>query len=66
MRVREGFEAKVECLCLDVSMVLGIEGGGNTPFTICVPTRVTCPFMLSLRGLLITRVLPGSMGARRA
>jgi len=38
----------------------------HTPFTILVPTLVRCPFKLSLRGLLITNVLPGSIGASNA
>ncbi len=37
-----------------------------TPFTILVPTRVTCPLTLSLLGLLNTSVLPGSIGASSA
>ena len=38
----------------------------HTPFTILVPTLVICPFILSLRGLEITSVLPGSIGASSA
>lgn len=38
----------------------------RTPLTILDPIRVTCPFTLSLRGLDITRVFPGSMGASKA
>lgn len=37
-----------------------------TPFTILVPTRVTCPLTISLRGVLTTSVLPGSTGASSA
>lgn len=38
----------------------------RTPLTILVPTRVMCPLTISFRGVLTTRVLPGSIGARRA
>lgn len=36
------------------------------PLTMRAPTRVTWPFTSSARGVLRTRVLPGSMGARSA
>jgi hypothetical protein len=42
------------------------EGGRHTPLTILVPTLVICPLILSLLGLLITSVLPGSIGASNA
>lgn len=38
----------------------------RTPFTILVPTRVTCPLTISFRGVLTTSVLPGSTGASSA
>lgn len=47
----------------------GGEGGPGrkrTPLTMRLPTRVMVPLTLSLRGVLMTRVLPGSMGASRA
>lgn len=37
-----------------------------TPLTMRVPTRVMVPLTRSLRGVLITSVLPGSTGASRA
>jgi hypothetical protein len=38
----------------------------HTPLTILVPTLVICPLILSLLGLEITSVLPGSIGASNA
>lgn len=38
----------------------------SVPLTTLVPTRVICPFTLSLLGLLITSVDPGSIGASKA
>lgn len=38
----------------------------RTPLTMRVPTRVIVPLTRSLRGVLMTSVLPGSMGASRA
>jgi hypothetical protein len=37
-----------------------------TPLTMRVPTRVMVPLTRSLRGVLMTSVLPGSTGARSA
>jgi len=42
------------------------EVGQHTPLTILVPTLVICPLILSLLGLEITSVLPGSIGASSA
>jgi hypothetical protein len=42
------------------------EKDKHTPFTILVPTLVICPLILSLLGLEITNVLPGSIGASSA
>ena len=65
----EGVQAEVYCLG---GVMLALEGGREmvteqrTPFTIRVPTRVTCPLTTSFLGVLSTRVLPGSIGASRA
>lgn len=47
-------------------LLMRVEKGKHTPFTILVPTRVIVPLTFSLRCVLITSVLPGSIGARSA
>jgi hypothetical protein len=69
--VGEGSKTKMYRLQCDVSWDISaytytLQIGARTPFTILVPTLVTVPLTISLRGVLSTSVLPGSMGASSA